>query len=611
MNEILIVTTMVDSSTIKRNIIQRKPLRWVYLARDYRLMKQFSRELGENFAAVSITGLLDQISEEIRTEHVEWIDSLNRANGGRLSWWFGAISSRNVYFCRLFLYSCYLLVLQRIWQREETRPDLIIADSQGLAECVSIWLRSKNIMVKVKKGSAFKRLLRNSRPFVQYVVTTTVLAARYVAAFVTRSGTPLRVKTEPWVVVDTFVHDYSLAEDGTFTDRYFPFLHEYLTAERHQVLVHPVLYGFRFNYVSIFRRMRKSSTSFIVPEDYLRLSDYAAAILSAFTLRSMNIATDYFKGFNLEPVVSEEHRLQPFISVVQANLSHRLWHRLREAGVKLAWVIDWYENQVIDKALIAGVRAAYPGTRILGAQLFIHVPNHLSLYPSQSELEAGITPDLLVLTGQEECKAVKKYVTSIRCRAGAALRYSHLFAVTGNTLNSTYEKRTILVLTPGYLDETLEILDMLHDAVPDAPSEVEYLIKFHPDFSPADIINAFGHEQWPNAFRVWNGGLNEALQKAAMVVASNSSSMVEAMVKGIPAIFLGRQSNLNMNPLAGISSAGLMICFDGLQLAQAITRFHSLSENERDALKSDGLLLRDQLFTPVEEGLKEFVFNQE
>jgi hypothetical protein len=122
------------------------------------------RELGENFIAVNIVDILNQVADEIRTEHVEWVDALNRANGEQLSWWFGAVSSRNIYSSNLFLYSCYLLVFQRIWQNPETRPDLIVADSPGLAECIDLWIKGNNANVRVRRVSSRKRFLRNIRP---------------------------------------------------------------------------------------------------------------------------------------------------------------------------------------------------------------------------------------------------------------------------------------------------------------------------------------------------------------------------------------------------------------------------------------------------------------
>jgi surface carbohydrate biosynthesis protein (TIGR04326 family) len=607
MNEIHIFTTDVNISTMKKQIAHSGTVRWVYLARNYRIMRKLTRELGENFVAVNIADILNQVADEIRTEHIEWIDALNRANGGRLSWWFGAISSRHVY-----LYSCYLIVLQRIWQNPETRPELIVADSPGLAECIEIWIKTNKTDIKVRRVSSRKRFLRNIRPFFNYVKSLAVLGTRYLAALFTRIGMIPKKEDGPFVVVDTFVHDYSLADDGVYRDRYFPFLHEFLQAEGHQVLVHPVLYGIHYDYVSIFRRMRKSSTSFIIQEDYLQLSDYVAALWAPLTLHSMKVGQKQFRGLNLVPVIQEEHLFQPPTPVIQAILSYRLWRRLQQSGVKLSWVISWYENQVIDKALIAGVREAYHGIRIIGSQIFIHVSNYMSMYPSQSEHEAGFTPDLMLQAGACQCKTALKYVPAIPCKAAAALRYAHLYTKQCGANSMLTQKEGILVLLPSAMDEVLEILDTMLDVLHEGSDEAEFLIKCHPDYNSAtEIIDAFGCNQWPKGFRIWVGSLSAAFEKATLVIASNSSSIVEALVLGIPVIFIKRHSNLDMNPLAEIPSASFVSCCNGPQVVSAIARYRSLSEMERDALIQNGLMLRNQYFTNVDDNsLKAFELSE-
>ena len=601
MNEIHIFTTDVNISIMKKHAAHSGTVRWVYLARNYRTMRQLIRELGENFVAVDIADILNQVADEIRMEHVKWIDTLNRKNGGQLCWWFGAVSSRNVYSSNLFLYSCYLLVLQRIWQNPETRPDLIVADSPGLAICIDLWIKANNTDIRVRRVLSRKRFLRNIGPFFHYVKSLAVLGARYLAALFTRIGLVPKKGDGPFVVVDTFIHDYSLADDGVFSDRYFPFLHEFFQAEGYQVLVHPVLYGIHYDYVSIFRRMRKSPTSFIIQEDYLQLSDYVAALKAPLVLRSMKIGQEQFRGLNLDPVVQEEHRLQPATPVIQAILSYRLWHRLRQSDVKLSWVINWYENQVIDKALIAGVRDAYPGIRIIGAQIFIHISNYLSLYPSQSEQESGFTPDLMLEAGVDQCKTALKYAPDIPCRAAAALRYAHLYTEQCSTQSMSTKEDGILVLLPAAIDEVLEILDILLDVLHEASYKAEFLIKCHPDYNSSEIIDAFGRRQWPEEFRIWDGSLSAVFEKAALVIASNSSSMVEAMVLGIPVIFIKRHSNLDMNPLAEIPSANFVSCYNRSQVARAIARYRGLLPEERDELVQNGLLLRDQFFTNIDD----------
>ena len=59
MNEIHIFTTDVNISTMKKQIAHSGTVRWVYLARNYRIMRKLTRELGENFVAVNIADILN------------------------------------------------------------------------------------------------------------------------------------------------------------------------------------------------------------------------------------------------------------------------------------------------------------------------------------------------------------------------------------------------------------------------------------------------------------------------------------------------------------------------------------------------------------------------
>lgn len=600
MNTVHIITADIRSTAKKELPAYPGKMRWVYLARDYRLMRKIDRELGNRYLPINISDILNQVAEEIRDEHIEWIDSLNRKHGSRLYWWFGAVSSRNVYASNLFLYTCYLLTLQRIWQNPETRPNLIVADSPGLAGCIEAWIKEKNPDIKVTKQTPTNAILLFLRWLVRYPVSAGILAMRFISAIVTRIGTKTHITPLPRTIINTYIHDYSISDEGIFQDRYFPFLHEYLLSEKHPVLVHPVLYGFRYTFASIYRRMRKSATSFIIQEDHLRLSDYVAALAAPFSLYRMKVVSERFRDLDLAPVIQEEHRLQPPFPVMQSVLTYRLWPRLKKAGIMLKGVIVWYENQVTDKALIAGVKAAYPDIVISGAQMFIHIPNYLSLYPSRAEFEFGYTPDVLLEMGEEQRKTALKYAHAIPCRIAAALRYSSLFKEQFRNKNGSSEKSTILVILPSFMDEALEILSILRDAMHEVADGVEYLIKCHPDLtSLKEVVEAFGTVHWPKEFKMWEGSLSDAFQMAAIVIVSNSSSMVESVVKGIPTIFVGRRSNLNMNPLAEDSFANLIACFDEQGLAKAIAHYLSLSRDKKMSMAREGLELRNRYFTDV------------
>ena len=187
--------------------------------------------MGSRFKRIDIAKLHDDVAKDIRHEHVRWIDSLNRSYGRHLEWWFGSISSRNIYSSNLFQYCCYLEILERLWENQNSTPNLIIVESPGLSKAIRKWASKKSIKVVVVHYYWAKQ-----RILFQYVFSClkwgkffSILILRWVAACISRETHKGEIpKTIPSIIIDTYIHDYSLSKDGIFKDRYFPYLHEYL-----------------------------------------------------------------------------------------------------------------------------------------------------------------------------------------------------------------------------------------------------------------------------------------------------------------------------------------------------------------------------------------------
>jgi hypothetical protein len=161
-------------------------------------------------------------------------------------------------------------------------------------------------------------------------------------------------------------------------------LHEFLAARGFSVLVHPVLYGFGLHFFSVYRRLRRSETRFIIAEDFLRARDYLSILTFPLRAGRQKIKAPRFRGFDLSDLITEEQKQRVDLLSLSACLIYRLFLRLGESGLEPKLVIDWYENQVIDKAVVAGARQAFPRARIIGVQLFLHLSNMLHLFPSSS-----------------------------------------------------------------------------------------------------------------------------------------------------------------------------------------------------------------------------------
>jgi hypothetical protein len=586
-------------SPLKSALSSQRPVPYVYFGGNYSARRVLEDKLGNDFIRIDIAQLHDQVADDIRGEHVAWIDGLNRAYGADSEWWFGTISSRNVYTSQLFQHCCYLEILARLWDIPASRPGLIFVESAGLARAIARWAEEKGIETQCCNWAGWQPLSDYVYSFFRWGYFALVLMMRQLAARASRKNRRPHQDTFPdLAIVDTFVHDSCLTEAGAFTDHYFPHLHEFLAARGFSVLVHPVLYGFGLHFFSVYRRLRRSETRFIIAEDFLRARDYLSILTFPLRAGRHKIKAPRFRGFDLADLLTAEQRNRADLLSLNACLIYRLFLRLGESGLRPRLVIDWYENQVIDKAVAAGVRQAFPQTRLIGVQLFLHLSNMLHLFPSPAEAEAGMVPDLVLETSEYQCSIARVFDAHLPCAPAAALKQTHVFEESGPPGNQP-DPKALVVLLPFDLAESMEMLDTLAKGMDRLNEPIPVLVKCHPDFQPEELRRAVGYQNWPSRFEIFAGNLPQALARAAMVVSANSSSMLEAVVRGIPAIFLGRQTVLNQRISISVPVDHIVECFTTDELIAAIQRYLALTPEDMVRNMEVGKKVRDQLFLPV------------
>jgi hypothetical protein len=600
----LIVTLPVKKPVkLKHLFPQGRATPFLYLGTDFFQRQRLERELGDSFIRLNITELQDQVAREIRSEHIEWIDQLNRRYGQEVEWWFNPVASRNMYVSNLFQYSCYLEILERIWKHWDTKPELIFVETPALAAAIRKWAIHRDIEVHVNfpKSKNFYRLSYYWSSLLRYAFFTATLLMRSIAAFTSRKKIGAKICSPgKLAIVDVFLRDVSLNEQGEFNDIYFPQLYEYLEKNGFHILIHPVLYGFSFNYFSIYRRMRQSVAHFIIPEDYLRLSDYIHVLMYPLRAYRRKITADPFRNLDLSDIIDEDHvrGLTDNMSLL-ALLIRRLVVRLGQSGLAPRLIISWYENQVIDKALVVAARQAFPQALIIGAQIFIFSSNMLYLFPIQSEVEAGIVPHRLLEMSEHLCNIAQTFTKDIPCYPAASLRYAHIFQAQ-QKVSPAKTGSTVLVLLPYDLAEAVEILEILMMALNYMPKAVRLSIKCHPAYSLRELQRVFGENHWPKRFESCQTNLADALKGASVVISSNSSSIVEAAARGgIPVIFLGRQTALNQNILEDVKTDLIMTCFTATELATAINKSLDLTPEDLERYKILGEEILKLFFSPV------------
>jgi len=601
---LIIALPRKDHSRLIRLFPEGQTPYFLYLGVDFFKRRQLERELGSGFRRMDISALHDRVAREIRADHIKWIDQLNRRYGQDVEWWFTRTASRNGYYSNLFQYSCYLETLERIWNDSDTKPELIFVESFGLAAAIREWAARRGIAAQVIPANTEKYYVWsnyfNSLMRFGYFICTLLL--RQIAAYISKKKVGGKaVSHDKLVIVDTFVHDNSLNDQGVFHDIYLPHLQQYLEKNDFQVLIHPVLFGFSFNYFSIYKRMRQSGTHFIIPEDYLHLSDYLSLLRYPFKTWRRKIAAAPFRNFDLAGIIKEdEAKGLGDGSSLLAGLIYRLFFRLERTGMRPQLIISWYENQTIDKALMAAARRAFPQARLVGAQICLYAYNLLFPFPVQSEVEAGIVPHVLLGMSEHLCRFAQTFTRDLPCRPAAALRYAYIFGERRQGM-AARQGSTALVLLPHDLPEAAELLEILLMGLNRLQKEARVLIKCHPNYTPLDLKRAIGEQHWPERFEIYQGNLAEAMRGASVVVSSTSGTIVEAAALGIPVIFVGRQNALNNNVLEGVETELIMECFTEKELMAAINRCFNLTPQEFEQYQALGERITKMFFLPIND----------
>ncbi|NQV00066.1 MAG: hypothetical protein HQ538_04955, partial [Parcubacteria group bacterium] len=306
------IKLLFTSSKIKN--VERKfrgfdSVSWLFLAKDYKLLKKLDQGLSSKYRRVDISKIQNDVANDIRAKYVAWIDKLNELNGEDLGWWFNAISSRNTSETDLFQYACYLEVLKVLFTDRKSMPQLIIVESVGLAKAIEHWAKDIKIKIDIDgyRLAHMRRLKQYVYFFLKWLRYIGVVGARCYFAYITKKRNRREYnQIKQNIIVSTYVHDQDISEKGCFKDRYFPFLHEFLDEKGFSVMVHPVLHGFNFKFLSVFKRLRSSKTQFIIPEDNLRLYDYFLAFKNSLKSFINKIKLLPFNGLAMDSIVREE-----------------------------------------------------------------------------------------------------------------------------------------------------------------------------------------------------------------------------------------------------------------------------------------------------------------
>jgi len=503
----------------------------------------------EGVLSIELAQLASQIEVEVRDEYTGYIGGLASTNNITGLEWLVNVTCRNPYQTRIFDNFCKLRLLDHYLQ-EGDPVDKVRVDGRGMGEAVDA--------LRVKYRARFSVDVDDSEAAWSSVLNLLSKAAvlvyiSLVSFLVPRLLCKKRVHPDRSIIyLDTFAKSSSFDADGHFIDRYYPGMVAVMKEEQAaRVWYAPVIGSFRtpFDLKRYIDQTQESPDRFLIMEEWLKGSDYLHSLALSFFLPRKIADIPHFCGIDVSSMVRSELTVDFFSTgLFGALLRYRFIHRLQHAGVEIEKVVDWNENQVIDRALCLAVREFYPKVQIIGYQGFIVSKHYLSHEPACYEREAGTVPDTVCVVNKALIERKKKYCAEQQVTVAPAFRFQQLMSY---QLVDEGERNVVLLALPVQKEISRMIIQLVLQM--NGEDSLRFFVKLHPSVSKEGFLVDVPEADDPR-FHFVDSSLYALFPRTVLLLSSDSSACFEAVSCGVRVVIIGNLTGPTSNPLEGIVS---------------------------------------------------------
>lgn len=555
--------------------------------------------------------LLNEISVSIIEDYNSLIEDIFYATDRSIDWLVSSTLSRNTYMNLLFINLCYLQLVKSVIKNDKEIKKVIVPNKE-LKEVLSESFKRKNIAIEIAvindnlslKGTIKKRF----RPLIDLYRNVGKLCVMWLLGKKKRKDA--MSKDRPIILIDTFFLS-SMFKNNEFNDRYYPGLLEHLSKEEKGDIFFTPEVLIR-NYRDLKKALKiaeNANEQFIFRIDYLKPIDYLFALTSPIRIKKIKFNNFSILGNNVGPLL-KAHFCDNVSngSSLAALLNYRFFRRLKESGVKLRKVIDWNENQVIDRGFNKGLNDYYPNVPSVGYQGYIISSDfNFYIHPTKWEVDSAIIPDEIAVVGRELAQNAKKYYKDLNVSVAPAFRFNGVWKE--DAVDARCESNIILVALPISFKESEEIIKLIIDMLRIKKSnDLFFHIKPHPSLNIDGLKRKFKGE-WRKEFSTVGGDFTERVKESFLMLGNTSSTCVETLAMGIPVIIIGSQSGLTQNPIPNtISNDFWRLCYTPFELSDDVEYFVDSKVGMKSSFTDNARIIREQCFEPVtREGVREFL----
>jgi len=537
--------------------------------------------------------LLSKINYNERENFNYFISKLEDAIETDIDWWVSGPISRNTLNSNLYQNFCKVELVKKLLNNGEI-IDEIIVENYKIKETIKQLVKTENIKihVKISRLSIVSNFVYKLLNVIYYFSILLIKHLLFNLFFKKNTINP----KESIILIDKYVLP------GYFSkDRYFTGLWELLNqSEKNIVYFLPtIVYTPISKIFSAFKKLNESDCQYIYKESYLKFRDLFFATFYPFRINNKKINPIIINDIDYSYLIKENiNNVRSYGLEIEALITYRFIKRLKGKNVKLKTVIDWWENQALDKALHKALSQFYPNISVVGYLGYAPRELELQLYPTKFELHHNLIPKDIAVIGKGFVNGLKIFNGDHNIEYAPAFRFQHLWNSQPHLPEKDYY--TILIALPIIFAESIHILNQVIFCIKDLSIKSFRLwVKPHPTMSVNKIKNALANN-YDDLLEFIQTDTKDALRQCDILISGMSSICLESISLGIPVLVVDQKQGLKYKAIPNELDQDLWKQVSSSQdIIAGIEFYRKRSMKEQIRHAELGKKIRENYFEPV------------
>tara|TARA_Y100000590_G_scaffold456202_1_gene606340 strand:+ start:28908 stop:30590 length:1683 start_codon:yes stop_codon:yes gene_type:complete len=511
---------------------------------------------------------LDNIYFRSQKNFLSVLDTIFKQTNGDRKWFFSSLFGRDHQQSKLYLNLCYLKLIDEI--QKKNKIETLSVENSALKNTILSRYPEINVKVRNEYFKFFSNLLKI---FYNLIVNLIFILNLALAKSKVRKNKIISQKKI--ILIETFFLKNMFKNNQYFGGKYPSAILEKIDKKtKDKVFLCPTILINRplKKYIRIAEKSYKNYVFFF---DFLNLKDYFKSLFNFFYLGRIKKKDIYFNSYKINFLISREKILNTFSqSTFVANINYYFFKRLQENDVDLELVIDWYENQVIDRGFNLGKNTFFPNTKSKGYMGYVADFDGVQHFkPSILEKKTDLLPNEINVIGKNIKKKVKVFCKSIKISTAPAFRNQYLFSSNNYKKQRKTKKKIILIILNGTVKEEKNISNILR-IIQKKFSQNNYLFRVRPH----RISNL--KEMGNLVFEIDKNNFQKSLSESDLVISGGSTASVEAVIFGKKVILIGNNNEFTVNPLRSFAGKDLYkVCYSPSEYEKAIKLYLNKGRN--------------------------------